>query len=77
MIIDAAGDQFILGATAEDAAMSDALDKGATAALPHVGIVAIAQLRDADSARKIVKHLRGRLAGKGLTTDQLMALTRR
>jgi AbrB family looped-hinge helix DNA binding protein len=26
---------------------------------------------------RIVEHLRGRLSGKGLTTDQLMALTRK
>ena len=26
---------------------------------------------------KVVEHLRGRLSRKGLTTDQLMALTRR
>ena len=40
------------------------------------------QIKRADGKKlsrgaRIVEHMRGRLAGRGLTTDQLMALTRR
>ncbi|WP_428670621.1 AbrB/MazE/SpoVT family DNA-binding domain-containing protein [Reyranella sp.] len=55
--------------------------------LPHTEVdfvydgktVQIVRVDGSKSSRgaRIVEHLRGRLAGKGLTTDQLMALTRR
>jgi len=55
--------------------------------LPHTEVdfvydgktVRIVRVDEAKTSRgaRIVEHLRGRLSRKGLTTDQLMALTRR
>lgn len=58
-VFEAAGDQYVIAATAEDEAMNDVVSRGSESGwFSRMSLCAVVEIGDAEAAEKIVKRLR-------------------